>query len=132
MTQGSSHAEDQLQELGQEWAAAELRGDTTFLGRTLTDDFVGVGPRGFLLTKEQWLARYASGDLRFDSFTFDEVQTRVYGDAAVLIGRQSQTGTHRGQDVKAQLRATLIFVKQDGSWRLAGVHLSPIGELTVA
>jgi ketosteroid isomerase-like protein len=131
MTQGSDRAGDQLQDLGQAWAAAELRGDTAFLERLLADDFVGVGPRGFLLTKEQWLARYASGALRYDSFTWDEVQVRLYGDAAVMTGRQSQTGTHRGQDVTAQLRATLVFVNQNGTWRLAGLHLSPIGELTV-
>jgi hypothetical protein len=90
-----------------------------------------------VLTKEQWLARYASGALRYDSFTGDEVWARRYGDAAVLTGRQSQSGVvrppgaDRDQDVTAQLRASLICVRQDGTWRLAGVQLSPIGELTV-
>jgi ketosteroid isomerase-like protein len=137
VTQGSDRPIADLEKLGQAWAAAELRGDAAFLGRTLTDDFIGIGPRGFMLTKEQWLGRYASGSLRYDSFSWDEVRVRVYGDAAVLTGRQSQSGvvrppgTDRDQDVTAQLRATLVFVKQNGDWRLAGLHLSPIGELTV-
>ena len=33
----------QLERLGQDWAVAELGGDTTVLRRMLAEDFVGVG-----------------------------------------------------------------------------------------
>ena len=64
----------QLEELAQNWTATELRGDTTFLESALTDDFVGIWPRGFMLTKEQWLARFGSRGLRYESFGMDEVR----------------------------------------------------------
>jgi ketosteroid isomerase-like protein len=118
--------EDHVQELGQKWAAAELRGDTATLDHMLVDDFVGIGPRGFMLTKEQWLARYTSGGLRQDSFTWDEVRVRVYGDAAVATGRQTQQGTFQGHDIAGQFRVTQVFVRQDGRWLLAALHLSPV------
>jgi ketosteroid isomerase-like protein len=126
INQEGNRMEDHLQALGQEWAAAELRGDTTFLDHTLTDDFVGIGPRGFMLTKEQWLARYTSGGLRQDSFIWDEVRVRVYGDAAVATGRQTQQGAFQGHDIAGQFRVTQVFVRQQGRWLLAALHLSPI------
>ncbi len=111
--------------LGQDWAVAEQRGDVAFLEETLTDDFVGIGPRGFMLTKEQWLARYQSGDLRQHVFTWNDVQVRVYGDAAIATGRQAQQGTFKDHDITGEFRVTQVFVRQRERWLLAGLHLSP-------
>lgn len=116
--------EDQVTKLVQEWADAEQRGDTDFFARNFTDDFVGVGPRGFMLTKEQWLARYRSGDLRNESFVLDNATVRLYGEAAVVVGRQVQRTQYRGQDVGGQFRATLVVVRQAGRWLIAGWQAS--------
>jgi hypothetical protein len=54
---------------------------------------------------------------------------RVYNnDAAVLIGRQVQNGAYRGNTIQGQLRTTLVFVQQQGQWRLASLQLSTIGQ----
>jgi ketosteroid isomerase-like protein len=118
----------QLEKLVEDWAAAELHGDTAFLRSSLADDFVGIGPRGFMLTKDQWLERHESGKLRYESIGWDEVQVRLYGDAAVVTGRQTAEGKYEDYDLRDQFRATLIFVEQHGRWLLAGLHLSPIAD----
>jgi uncharacterized protein (TIGR02246 family) len=116
--------------LGEDWAAAELRGDTSFLGEILADDFVGVGPRGFTLTRDQWLSRHDAGSLRYESFGLDEVQVRRFGDAAIAVCRQRARGVYEDEngrfDLDDQFRATLVFVRQDGRWQLANLQLSPI------
>ena len=121
---------EELNKLVEDWAFAELRGDTTFLRRTQTDDFVGVGPRGFTLTKDQWLARHEAGNLCYESFRLDDVQVRAYGDAAVAVCRQSAEGVYKDEggryDIHEQYRATLIFMKLQERWLLAGLQLSPI------
>ena len=55
------HAEQEIVRLADAWANAELRGDTTLLERFLADDYIGIGPLGFLLTKQEWLARHKAG-----------------------------------------------------------------------
>jgi hypothetical protein len=121
---------EELNRLLKGWGTAELGGDTVTLGELLADDFVGVGPRGFTLTKEQWLTRHEAGNLRYESFGLDEVEIRLYGDAAVAVCRQGAKGVYEDEngryDINEQFRATLVFVRQQGRWLLAGLHLSPI------
>ena len=123
------HAEQEVLRLGDAWTNAELRGETTFLERILADDYIGIGPLGFMLTKQEWLARHQAGDLKYESFSLDEVKVRVYNtDAAVLTGRQVQNGAYRGNSIQAQFRTTLVFVRQQGQWQLASLQLSTIGQ----
>jgi hypothetical protein len=121
------HAEQEVVRLADAWASAELRGNTAFLEKTLADDFIGIGPLGFLLTKQEWLARHQSGDLKYETFNLDEVKVRMYNDAAILIGRQAQNAAYRGNSIPGQFRITLVFV-QRGQWRLAHLQLSTIGQ----
>jgi ketosteroid isomerase-like protein len=121
---------EHLQELGEDWADAERRGDTGFLTRTLADDFVAVGSRGFMLTKEQWLSRHDSGNLTYETFDWDEVRVRVHGSTAVMTGLQTVEGRYEDGDVRReirdQFRATLVFVEDGEGWLLLGLHPSPI------
>ena len=121
-------AEQEVLHLTDAWAAAELSGDAAFLESVLVDDFIGIGPLGFMLTKQEWLARHQSGDLKYEAFNLDEIKVRVYNDAAVLTGRQVQKGAYRGNSIQAQFRTTLVFVQQQGQWKLASLHLSTIGQ----
>ena len=112
----------ELRKVMEDWTAAELRGDAASLESTLAEDFIGIGPHGFVLMKGQWLERHESGKLRYESIGWDEAQVRPYGDAAVVSGRQSAEGKYEDYDLWDQLLATLIFVKQQGRWLLAGLR----------
>src|SRR5438270_3498694 len=120
------HVEQEVVRLAAAWATAELRGDTAFLEGTLADDFIGIGPLGFMLTKHEWLARHQSGDLKYDSLELDEIAVRVYNEAAVLTGRQVQNAAYRGNSVKAELRPTLVLVHRQRRCRLGVLQRSRI------
>jgi uncharacterized protein (TIGR02246 family) len=124
----NTEAEEQVRELGERWAAAELRGDAQALGVLLADDFVLVGPPGFMLDKQQYLGSRLSGDLRHESFAWEDVRIRLYGQAAVAVGTQTQRSTYQERDASGRFRVTQVAVEQGGRWLLAGVHLSPIAQ----
>ena len=114
----------QVADLSQQWVAAELRGDTAFLERTLTDDFVGIGPLGFMLSKQDWLQRYRSGDFAYQTLALEDAQMRDYGATVVLIGTQAQHATYHDQVMQGRFRITLIWVRPAATWLLAGCHFS--------
>lgn len=119
-----SESKDIVKALLAEWAAAELTGDTAKLGTLLTDDFLGVGPLGFVLSKEAWLSRFASG-LSYESFELEEVQPRLYGEAAVVTARQIGRGTIGGGPLSFEaVRATVTLVGRAEGCQIAGIHMS--------
>ena len=128
MAEGNEQTARQIEELSRRWAEAELRGDTAYLRRLLTDDFVGVGPRGFTPGKAEWIGRLEAGDLKNEALAWEDVRVRVYGQAAIVVGRQTLRATWQGNPAGGAFRTTLIFVALDGEWRLAGIQLSPIVE----
>src|ERR1700759_3215230 len=116
-----------LAELDRDVTRAEVDGDVATLDALATDDFTLVGRVGFVLDKQQWLDRYRGGGLRTTALAFEDAVTRVHGDCAIRIRRHVQQAEFQGRPVNGEFRATPIAVQDGGRWRLAGVHLSPIG-----
>ncbi len=121
-------SQDQIVDLGQRWADAELHTDVETLDSMLDADFVCVGPLGFVLNKEQYLVGRRSGDLTQEAFSWQDVRVRVYGDAAIAVGSQVQKTTFQGHDASGQFRATQVYVRKGDGWVLASLHLSPISQ----
>jgi len=106
------------------WADAERRCDAAATDTLLTDDFVGIGPVGFMLPKQAWLQRHTSGTLHYDELGLDEVTTRVYSDSAITVARWNARGTAQGHPLPEASRASLMSVRTDAGWRIAGIHFS--------
>jgi uncharacterized protein (TIGR02246 family) len=115
----------ELLDLVTRWARAEEANDAGALDRLLTADFVGVGPLGFVLGRDQWLARFGNG-LENRAFAVEDAQVRDYGDAAVVVGVLAQETSFRGGENSGRFRITLVAVRPEDRWRLAGVHIGPL------
>ncbi|WP_030590922.1 nuclear transport factor 2 family protein [Streptomyces anulatus] len=118
-------AEQAVADFVQEWSTAEEREDHRALDDLLAKDFVGVGPRGFVRSREEWLARYSTGTVRNVLFAVSDLRIRCYGETAVVVAAQTQRSVNGDADASGAFRFTLVVVRQDGRLQLAGLHLSP-------
>jgi ketosteroid isomerase-like protein len=116
---------DEVLDLVTQWAGAEQDNDAGLLDGLLDHSFVGVGPLGFVLTREQWLVRFANG-LVNRSFAIEDPQVREYGAAAVVVGVLAQETSWQGNDNSGRFRVTLVAVRPAERWLLANVHIGPL------
>ncbi|MBM2840119.1 MAG: hypothetical protein HW412_647 [Bacteroidetes bacterium] len=118
--------EQSVRKLLNELYAALGRNDAAALDRIYADDYTLVNESGELTTKAPRLAAIKSGELKFESVGFDELNVRVYGNAAVATYHATNKFQFKGQDMGGQIRVTVTLVKMKGRWQVVAAHVTRI------
>jgi ketosteroid isomerase-like protein len=118
--------EQVLIKLENDWNSALVKRDVAALSRITADDWTMVNPEGTIVTKAQALAEMKSGEDVYTSAVADEMNVRVYGDAAVVVGRNTVKEQYKGKDVSGQDRFTDTWVKKDGRWQCVATAVAKI------
>lgn len=100
-----------------ELSAALGRNDGAGLDRIYADSYTFVGDTGVMTTKAQRLAAFKSGELKYESISFDDVNVRMYGNTAVATFRVTSKVKTNGKDAGGQFMTTATFVKMNGRWQ---------------
>lgn len=124
--QKSGSVEQELLKLEQDWTNANLKADVAVLDRILADDYTWINQEGVLRTKAQNLELIKSGGLVIPSMVTDDMKVRIYGDAAVVTGRNTFKATLEGKDFNGQERWTDTWIKRNGRWQCVATHNSMI------
>jgi ketosteroid isomerase-like protein len=119
--------EQAIRKIEQDWAAALVNGDAAYIEGITSPDWVRTSPDGELHTKAQTLAALKDGALRFRSFNLDDLEIRVSGDAAVVLGLVTAQGSYQGKGFGGRSRFTDTFVRRDGRWICVATHGSDVG-----
>jgi Domain of unknown function (DUF4440) len=123
----TSPVEQELTKLDREMLDATVRNDQTLMQRVALERYVFINPVGGVQER---------GDTqgpKIESIQTQDVQVRVHGDTAILIGHANVKGRFPdGPDISGPYRYMRVFVKQQGQWRLAAVQITPIQASTPA
>jgi len=117
---------DTIRKLQQEFDQAELRADREKLRQLLADDFLSIGPKGFVLDKEAWIVRH--DQFKYVALDASEVDVRVYDSAAIVRCVQRNRATYKNEEVVLSVRVSHMWVNVQGQWHVAGSQFSPLAQ----
>jgi uncharacterized protein (TIGR02246 family) len=127
----TASTEQELIKLENEWGAAWVKHDVAFFERIEADDYTWTSPDGEVWTKArdiEFVKSMGSGKDVTMSQVIAEMKVRVYGDTAVVIGRDIVEEKIEGKDVSHQERWTDTWIKRDGRWVCVAGHSSVIAQ----
>ena len=111
----AANADQALKDLERQWAEGLKNRDKETLNRILADDFIFTDDEGRVHNKAQYVEAITKMP-KVDSYTLDELTTRVYGDVGVVAGRWTGKVTSGGKDAGGAFRFTDTCVKRQGRW----------------
>jgi len=116
--------EQELLAVVRDWDRAMVHNDTEAIGRFMADDWTIVGADGSTSDKATFLGLVKSGVLSHDLMQSEDIDIRVYGDAAVVVARGVSGGLYHGRPFREVERQSNMFIRQGSQWRCVLTHLS--------
>ena len=113
--QSAQDAENYIKLSEQQWAEASMKRDTATVERIIADDFVGLYPLGSFFRKAEELASVSKNVGDYVSAKGNDVEVRIYSDAAVARGSESweKRNGERGRYVW-----TDTWIGRNGKWQI--------------
>ena len=110
----------ELHDLADRWFTAWLKKDAAMVEQLAADDYVYVGPSGWVVDRAAVLAVIRSPSYRLDHAHRSEITVRALGpDAAVVRHRYQGAGSYDGKAFSDDQRCVMIWHRESGGrWRL--------------
>ena len=115
-----------VRKLTTDLGTALSQGNADQLEGLLSDGYVHINDLGQLVTKPDIVAGVRQGSVRFTSVNIEEVNVRVYGDAAVITANFIGTNAANGSRSEVQDRVTLVAAREGGDWRFVSGQTTPM------
>src|SRR5262245_2995672 len=128
MVDNMSQAEQHLRQIDREWNEAYPNRDIETLNRILADDWKCIDGMGRVVSKQQLLERVSTNPNPFASHEFDEFDLRIFGDAAIVMGRLSGKGRNDAGDFSRGQRYTRVYVRRAGGWQAIATQVTVVSE----
>jgi hypothetical protein len=109
-----------------EFDQAELVGHAEVLDRLLVNDFQSIGEQGYVLDKQQWIAKHQ--DFRYLGIESTDVDVRRYDRTAIVRRVQLSRAVWQGTEMSLRTRVVCVWVEQADGWQLASIQFSSLSD----
>ncbi len=115
----------QVEALEDSLRAATVRADTAVLGALYAADYLSTSAVGHTSSRDEALMAYRLGLVRADSARIGNLDIRVYGGTALVLGLLQWGGLAAGQPFAATARFQHVWVRQpDGRWQIVASQMT--------
>jgi hypothetical protein len=116
--------EKKLQDTYKELLRATQLKDEKSLRKILANDYTQVTADGRVRSKAERVKETLQSTDKITTLSLEDFQLRVYSDAAIALCRVKNEGVSEGKAYKFTILSTVIFIRQDRTWRIAATHLT--------
>jgi ketosteroid isomerase-like protein len=116
----------ELTRVEDEFNKAMVSNDVARISACISSDWVLVTPEVGVVPRARILHAIESRELEHDTMTKDISRVRVYGDFAIVVARGRNTGSFKGQPIRADEWVTDVYRKINGQWLCVLTHLTPV------
>ena len=114
-----------LRQMNDDWVKALVRKDGATLDRIMADDFFFAYPMEGD-DKEQFIGDVISGDVKVEFLARENIGVRIWGNTAVLTGRDSAKWFYKGRDFSGHYKIIHVYSLRDDHWQLVSVQACPM------
>jgi ketosteroid isomerase-like protein len=107
-------------------AAAHLSLDLATIDRLLHPDYVIIQPGGTIEDKAATLASLHADQRHWEIAQSDQLDVRLYGETAVVVGRWRGKGQNGAEPFDYQARFLSVWVRENDLWRNVAYEAAPI------
>jgi len=117
----------ELNRLETVWNNAHLKGDTSAMDQLWADDLFVTAPDMPPMNKEESLALWKAGKMKFDVYRTSDLRIKIYGNTAVVTGQLVRIRDATSEKFEDDWRFTKVYVRRNGRWQVVTWHGSHVG-----
>ena len=102
--------------------AALVSGNLEDLAKIVGEDLVFVSAAGKVMRRPEIFAAFQAGTMTVERIDADNIETRFYGDTALLAYRAHTTVRDGDNLIDGLTQNTCVFVLRDGRWQMVNQH----------
>jgi ketosteroid isomerase-like protein len=125
---GQSGAEKELIKVENDWGNAWVKSDGKFFDQLYATEYIATGSDGRVYNKADGIKDDTSPEYMEKTFSLSDVKVHIYGETAVVTGRNNVKFKKGGKAGQIDIRFTDVFVKRDGRWQCVATQGTKTGK----
>jgi ketosteroid isomerase-like protein len=114
---GQNVTEQELIKVENDWSNAWVKSDVNALDKLYATEYFATSSEGIVFNKVDGIKDDTSPEYTEKSFVLSELKVRIYGETAVVTGRNDVKFKKGKKAEQVMSRFTDVFVKRDGRWQ---------------